>query len=293
MTTLAGSGVNGSTDGTGTAATFGNPQGVALGADGAVYVADTGSNKMRKITVSGGVATVSTLAGSGSIGSANATGTAASFMGPAGVAVAADGAVYVADRLNTNIRKITAAGVVTTLAGSGVGSADGPGATAKFNYPEAVAVGVDGTVYVADTQNKTIRKITAGDQRPIVTTTAATAVTGGGATLNGTVNPNGFITTARFEYGPTNTYGTTAALTLSPTNGTTAQTLSAPLTGLIAGTTHYYRLTATNVDGTATTTAGTFTTTALAKPTTRPPIRVIFNLPSRHGLIRRCRGAIR
>ena len=130
-----------------------------------------------------------------------------------------------------------------------------------------VLVGVDGTVYVADSINHTIRKITAGDVRPIVTTTAATAVTGGGATLNGTVNPNGFSTTARFEYGLTTTYGSTAALTLSPTNGTTAQTVSAPLTGLTAGTTYYYRLTATNVDGTAATTAGTFTTTPLAKPT--------------------------
>jgi hypothetical protein len=166
----------------------------------------------------------------------------------------------------TRIRKITAAGVVTTLAGSGsYGGTDGPGAAASFAFPYGVAVGVDGTVYVADNNNHTIRKITAGDARPIVTTTAATAVTGGGATLNGTVNPNGFITTARFEYGLTDTYGTTAALTLSPTNGTTAQTVSAALTGLTAGTTYYYRLTATNVDGTATT-AGTFTTTAVTVP---------------------------
>ena len=148
----------------------------------------------------------------------------------------ADGTVYVADTGNMRIRKITAAGVVTTLAGSGLyGSTDGPGAAASFAYPHGVAVGVDGTVYVADTYNPTIRKITAGDARPIVTATAATAVTGGGATLNGTINPNGFITTAQFEYGPTDTYGTTAAITLSPTNGTTAQTLSAPLSGVSPG----------------------------------------------------------
>jgi trimeric autotransporter adhesin len=263
VTTLAGSGVAGRADGTGAAATFNNPEGVAVGADGTVYVADSRSNTIRKITAAG---VVTTLAGSGSTGSANATGTAASFNFPTGIAVAADGTVYVADRDNMRIRKITAAGVVTTLAGSGSYSGtDGPGAAASFAFPYGVAVGVDGTVYVADNNNNTIRKITAGDARPIVTTTAATAVTGGGATLNGTVNPNGFITTARFEYGLTDTYGTTAALTLSPTNGTTAQTVSAALTGLTAGTTYYYRLTATNVDGTATT-AGTFTTTAVTVP---------------------------
>ena len=263
VTTLAGSGVAGRADGTGAAATFNNPEGVAVGADGMVYVADSRSNTIRKITAAG---VVTTLAGSGSTGSANATGTAASFNYPTGIAVAADGTVYVADRDNMRIRKITAAGVVTTLAGSGSYSGtDGPGAAASFAFPYGVAVGVDGTVYVADNNNHTIRKITAGDARPIVTTTAATAVTGGGATLNGTINPNGFSTTARFEYGLTDTYGTTAALTLSPTNGTTAQTVSAALTGLTAGTTYYYRLTATNVDGTATT-AGTFTTTAVTVP---------------------------
>jgi hypothetical protein len=265
VTTLAGTGVAGLADGPGTEATFKNPQGVAVGADGAVYVADSANHAIRKITAAG---VVTTLAGSGSRGSANATGAAASFYSPAGIAVAADGTVYVADQFNHIIRKITAAGAVTTLAGSGrFGPADGPGATANFYSPKGVAVGVDGAVYVADTGNQTIRKITAGDARPIVTTTAATAVTGGGATLNGTVNPNGFITTARFDYGLGDTYGTTAALTLSPTNGTTAQTVSAALTGLTAGTTYNYRLTATNVDGTATTTAGNFTTTPLAKPT--------------------------
>ena len=265
VTTLAGSGVAGRADGTGVAATFNTPEGVAVGADGTVYVADSLNHAIRKITAAG---VVTTLAGTGSLGSANATGTAASFSNPTGIAVAADGTVYVADLGNMRIRKITAAGVVTTLAGSGqYGSADGPGAVARFAFPYGVAVGVDGSVYVADNNSQAIRKITPGDARPILTTTAATAVAGGGATLNGTVNPNGFITTARFEYGLTTTYGSTAAITLSPTNGTTAQTVSAPLTGLTAGTTYYYRLTATNVDGTAATTAGTFTTTALAKPT--------------------------
>ena len=125
VTTLAGSGQYGSTDGTGAAASFDRPFGAAVGADGAVYVADNGSNKIRKITAAG---VVTTLAGSGEEGSTDGTGAAASFNRPAGVAVGADGTLYVADYGSNKIRKITAAGVVTTLAGSGqYGSTDGPG----------------------------------------------------------------------------------------------------------------------------------------------------------------------
>ena len=87
---------------------------------------------------------------------------------------------------------------------------------------------------------------------PTVTTTAASGITATGATLNGTVNPNGAATTARFEYGPTTAYGNTANVTLSPANGTTAQTISAGITGLQPGQTYHYRLTATNSGGTGT-----------------------------------------
>lgn len=83
------------------------------------------------------------------------------------------------------------------------------------------------------------------------TTNAATAVTSGGATLNGTINPNGVPTTVQFQYGLTTNYGNTAAVILSPDNGTIAQAVSAALTGLIPGTTYHFRVTATNSDGTA------------------------------------------
>jgi NHL repeat len=174
VTTLAGSGSTGSTDGTGTAASFHYPAGVAVDAGGNVYVADTYSNKIRKVTPAGDV---TTLAGSGSSGSTDDTGTAASFNAPLSVAVDASGNVYVADLYNQKIRKVTAAGVVTTLAGSGsVGSADGTGAAATFGYPYAVAVDAGGNVYVADTNNSKIRKVTAvGD----VTTLAGTGNPGG------------------------------------------------------------------------------------------------------------------
>jgi len=108
VTTLAGSGSQGSADGTGTAASFYNPSGVAVDGSGNVYVADRSNHLIRKITSAG---VVTTLAGSGSQGSANGTGTAASFRLPSGVAVDGSGNVYVADKSNHLIKKIA-----TTLA---------------------------------------------------------------------------------------------------------------------------------------------------------------------------------
>jgi sugar lactone lactonase YvrE len=156
VTTFAGSGVSGSEDGTGTAASFNYPNGVAVDKNGNIYVADFWNNKIRKITPAG---VVTTLAGSGRQGSRD--GTAASFRSPSGVAVDSSGDVYVVDGSNHKIRKITPAGVVTTIAGSGVsGSEDGTGTAASFNYPSGVAVDSTGNVYVADNNNHLIRKIT-------------------------------------------------------------------------------------------------------------------------------------
>ncbi|PLP97553.1 hypothetical protein CYJ10_26965 [Cupriavidus pauculus] len=158
VSTLAGSGSLGSTDGIGTAASFNAPSGIAVDASGNVYVVDQGSHAIRKITPTG---VVSTLAGSGSSGSADGIGTAASFSSPFGVAVDASANVYVADQGSHAIRKITPAGVVSTLAGSGSGgAADGIGTAASFNLPLGVAVDASGNVYVADTRNHEIRKIT-------------------------------------------------------------------------------------------------------------------------------------
>jgi hypothetical protein len=179
VTTLAGlAGFPGSANGTGSAARFFFPNGVAVDGAGTVYVADSGNDTIRKVTAAGVVTTLAGLAGFP--GSANGTGSAARFDRPSGVAVDGVGTVYVADQGNHTIRKVTAVGVVTTLAGlAGVpGSANGTGSAARFTNPAGVAVDGVGTVYVADTNNHTIRRVTAAGA---VTTVAGSPGTPGSA----------------------------------------------------------------------------------------------------------------
>jgi sugar lactone lactonase YvrE len=137
------------------------PSGVAVDDAGNVFVADTFNNSILKVTTDG---MVTTLAGdsAGSSGSADGTGVAASFNGPQGVAVDEAGNIFVADSWNNTIRQITLAGVVTTLAGTAgaSGSTDGAGAAARFNYPQSIVVDGTGNIFVADTGNNAIRKIT-------------------------------------------------------------------------------------------------------------------------------------
>ena len=162
VTTFAGSETAGTADGVGTAASFSYIGGIAVDAAGNVYVSDSGNHKIRKITPTGVVTTLVGGGGSGynGSGSADGTGTAASFNTPAGVAVDSIGNIYVADSGNHKIRKITPDGMVTTLAGSGAeGSANGTGAFASFRWPSSVAVDASGNVYVADIGNNKIRII--------------------------------------------------------------------------------------------------------------------------------------
>ena len=146
VTTLAG-GSEGFADGAGAQASFNTPSGLAIDADGNLYVADTGNNRIRKVTPEG---FVSTIAGNGTAGYLDGPAAQAHFNGPIGVAVDKNGNVYVADTYNDRIRRISTDGQVTTLA-----------AGATFDTPCAVAVGSDGAVIVADTRNNAIRKVSA------------------------------------------------------------------------------------------------------------------------------------
>ena len=160
VTVFAGSTGSGNVDGTGAAARFANPYGLAIDSADTIYVADTSNSRIRKVTSDG---VVTTLAGSTN-GSADGNGSAAQFYNPRGVAVDSTGVVYVADTINHRIRKITPAGDVTTFAGSTGGYADGNGTAARFSSPWGMGTDASGNVYVADMNNHRIRKITpAGD----------------------------------------------------------------------------------------------------------------------------------
>jgi DNA-binding beta-propeller fold protein YncE len=178
VSTFAGStGTSGWLDATGSSAQFAYPSAIATDSQGNLYVADADNNMVRKITTPG--ASVTTLAGSlGGRGYIDATGNAARFDDPHTVVSDAVGNLYVADRGNNVIRKIALGGVVTTLAGdAGVtGANDGSGLVATFNQPSGLALDSHGNLYVADSLNNTIRKITPAG---VVSTFAGTAgVTG-------------------------------------------------------------------------------------------------------------------
>ncbi|AVR96651.1 NHL repeat-containing protein [Pseudoduganella armeniaca] len=157
VTPLAGAGTAGFADGPGAAARFSDPFGVAVDARGTIYIADGGdNNRIRRLGADG---TVATFAG-GTEGLRDGNGAAAAFHTPSALALDHLGNLYVADTGNHAIRKIAPDGSVTTLAGNGQpGTADGKGATARFNGPVGVAVDDAGIVYVADTYNDRIRRI--------------------------------------------------------------------------------------------------------------------------------------
>ena len=159
VTTLAG-GLEGYADGPGAQAAFNTPSGLALDSKGNLFVADTGNNRIRKISPLG---LVSTLAGSGTAGYADGAAAQAQFDGPIGIAVDAPGNVYVADTYNDRIRKIAPDGNVSTVAGGGLGNVDGPAGSALFDTPCGIVVAADGTLIVADTGNHRLRKIANGE----------------------------------------------------------------------------------------------------------------------------------
>lgn len=159
VSTLAGTGTSGRTDGPGSTATFAGPGQAALDAQGNLYVADTDNHCIRKVTPAG---VVSTLAGSGTAGYLDGPAATAAFNAPKGVAVDGQGTVYVADYGNNCIRAISPAGMVSTWAGTTApGLQDGPATTARFWEPTGLACDQQGNLYVADSRNERIRQITA------------------------------------------------------------------------------------------------------------------------------------
>ena len=186
--TYAGSGVSDFADGSASTARFRSPRGIALAADGRLFVADNFNQRIRVISADG--ATVSTYAGSGVSDFADGSTLTAQFSRPDGIALAADGRLFVADEFNNRIRVISADGAtVSTYAGDGVdGFADGSTSTARFDFPNRVAVAADGRLFVADELNHRIRVISAD---------GATVSTYAGSGSTGFVN--GSTSTARFS----------------------------------------------------------------------------------------------
>lgn len=163
--TIAGS-TRGFADGLGSTARFDTPSGIAIDPRGALYVADTGNNAIRRIDANG---EVSTIAGDTVPGYRDGPGATARFNGPAGIAIDRTGRIVVADTYNDRIRVIDTNGTVRTLAGGEPGFADGPGAAARFQTPCAVAVDAQGNIHIADTGNSALRVL---DPAGRVTTTA-------------------------------------------------------------------------------------------------------------------------
>jgi len=157
VSTLAGNGTAGASDGLGAAASFDHPTGVACNGSSNIIVADYYRDLIRTVSASG---EVRTLAG-GTRGYADGRGTAARFNGCFAVTFDSRGNIYVAERVSERIRKISGDGTVVTLAGNGIADhQDGIGPNASFSHPSGIACDAAGNVYVADAENQVIRKIT-------------------------------------------------------------------------------------------------------------------------------------
>lgn len=186
VTTYAGTGSQGSTNGFRTSATFYLPCGVAVDASGNVYVADSFNNMIRKIDPAGNV---TTLAGTGVSGWQDGSGNIARFSQPFNLVADASGNLFVTDRVGQRIRKVTPAGVVSTVAGSGSAAyVNGNGILASFNGPTGIAIDQQNNLYVSDESNYMVRKI---DPAGNVTTLAGSGATG---------SANGAANTATFNY---------------------------------------------------------------------------------------------
>ena len=259
VTTFAGS-IQGYVDGTAATARFTFPRGIALDKFGNVYVGEGG--RIRKITPTG---TVSTLAGS-TLGYADGIGTAAQFNDDiSSIAIDLQGDLFVADRNNHRIRKVTSTGVVTTYAGTGVvGETNGAANVATFAEPTGVALGDAGMLYIVDRGNHKIRTISAP-----ITTMPQLSFTGFGtiaafaAQVNFTVTPNNDPTTTVVKYGLVSDE-LTSEVDGATVTGTGNQPQTVTLSFLTPATVYYAEITVTNSFGSVSSGVFTFTTASSA-----------------------------
>jgi sugar lactone lactonase YvrE len=157
VVTLAGNGEQGNADGTGAAAGFNYPIGIAVDANGNLFVGDQLNEKVRMITSAG---VVTTLAGTGAVGSANGPGNSATFYYPTGVTLGPPGIIYVTDLGGNIIRNVGLDGAALTMAGTGAtGHTDGPAGSATFSSPTGVVIDKSYNLYIADAGNNKIRMI--------------------------------------------------------------------------------------------------------------------------------------
>lgn len=183
VSNLVGSGAIGALDGTSETATFNFPSSIVEDSNGNLFICDQSNHKIRKVDTNG---IVSTFAGSGVGGFQDGVGIAARFYYPDEITIDNDDTIYVADYYNHKIRKITSTGVVSTLAGSVIGDADGIGNLAKFNSPTGVCLDALGNIIVTDYGNHKIKKILPSGQ---VVTIAG----------NGSGDINGEVSIAKFK----------------------------------------------------------------------------------------------
>jgi len=196
ITTVAGSGPGGEAagggfsgdDGPATSAQLSGPQSVIVDASGNLFIADTYNNRIRRVSVSG---IITTVAGSGPRGFSGDGGpaTAASLYYPSDVAVDSAGNLFIADFDNQRIRKVSASGIITTVAGNGTQgfSGDGgPATAASLYYPSGVAVDASGNLFIADSGNSRIRKVSASG---IITTVAGSGPSGFSSGFSGDGGP--------------------------------------------------------------------------------------------------------
>lgn len=202
ISTVAGTGVFGSgpDGGAATATPLKLPAGVAVTSDGGFLVADFSANVIRKVSAAG---VISTVAGNGTAGSGGDGGaaTSANLHSPNGLAVTADGGFLIADQANNRVRRVSATGVISTVAGNGTAGSGGDGGaatSAELYNPQGVAATADGGFLIADSLGERIRKVSVAGVISTVAGTGAQGASGdGGSATSATLfNPDAVVETA-------------------------------------------------------------------------------------------------